>query len=72
MLGGMINDSLISISIKNGDKFVLTSLAPLIIQLLYLQKFFVTSCLCMQKVGKYFPHDTRKAFATSAKGSGLY
>ena len=34
-----------------GTKFVLASLAPLIIQLLYLQKLFVISCLCMQRVG---------------------
>ena len=33
-----------------GTKFVLASLAPLVIQLLYLQKLFVISCLFMQRV----------------------
>ena len=34
-----------------GTKFVLASLATLIIQLLYLQKLFVISWLCIQRVG---------------------
>ena len=45
-------------------KFVLASLQPLIIQLLYPHKFFVISCLCIQRVGNnkifYFPMTPRK------------
>ena len=59
-----------------GTKFGLASLAPLLIQLLYLQKFFVIRCLCMQRVenNKNFKSSdgTAKAFVTSAKRSRLY
>ena len=57
-----------------GTRFVLVSLAPLIIRLLYLQNFFLISCLCMQRVGnnKIFlsSHDVEKTFVTSAKAKG--
>ena len=58
-----------------GTRFVLVSLAPLIIRLLYLQNiFFLISCLCMQRVGnnKIFlsSHDAEKTFVTSAKAKG--
>ena len=47
-----------------GTKFALASLAPLIIQLLYLLKFFVISYQCMPKVGNnkifYLPRIPRK------------
>ena len=57
-----------------GTRFVLVSLAPLIIRLLYLQNVFLISCLCMQRVGnnKIFlsSHDAEKTFVTSAKAKG--
>ena len=57
-----------------GTRFVLVSLALLIIRLLYPQNFFLISCLCMQRVGnnKIFlsSHDVEKTFVTSAKAKG--
>ena len=57
-----------------GTRFVLVSLALLIIQFINLDKFFVISCLRNKKKKNLLPsHDTeKKAFVTSAKGSGLY
>ena len=52
MLGEIMKGSLIAYPLRLRTKFVLASLAPLINQLLYLQKFFVISCLWMQRVGK--------------------
>ena len=52
-----------------GTKFVLASLLPLTVQLLYLQTFFVISCLFQIVLSS---NDTEKVFFTSEKGFGLY
>ena len=73
MLRGIIKGSQISISIKNGNQICVGQFCTTNNPVALSAKFFLISCLCMQRVGNnkifLYSHDTEKAFVTSAKGS---
>ena len=76
MLGGIIKDSLISISIKNGDQICVGQFATTNNPVALSAQIFCNILPMHAKGGKkynfLFSHDTEKAFVTSAKGSDLY